>query len=174
MPLRAYKQATGESCITSERQFWQSVGNVAVLYGSDIDKELLKSTRYPMWNFSTLNCAPLQHIRASEGEISGVHTPYTYFGAAHTAFPWHVEDMKFGALNFLHTGADKHWYCVSPQNYCKMQDALSHYASSTSTECPGFLNHKELIVNPKVLQKQGISVWSVSIYVLIVPNSAII
>ena len=43
----------------------------------------------------------------------------TYFGMWRSFFGWHKEDADLQSVNFLHWGAPKHWYCISPKDQAK-------------------------------------------------------
>ena len=58
----------------------------------------------------------LDLVVENDGHIAGITSPYLYFGMWKSTFAWHTEDMDLYALNFLHYGAPKSWYCVPPDH----------------------------------------------------------
>lgn len=70
-----------------------------------------------------------------------------------TTFPWHVEDMFLGAVNYVHEGYPNVGYVVPPQEADKMDAIMMKY---TNTACPDHHSHKDLVISPKVLQSAGI------------------
>lgn len=46
------------------------------------------------------------------GELSGIKTPYQYYGSPGSVFSWHVEDSNLYSVNYLFFGKVKHWYFV--------------------------------------------------------------
>ena len=58
---------------------------------------------------------------SSPSPPAGVTTPMTYFGMWRSFFGWHKEDADLLSINFLHWGAPKMWYCISPKDQAKFQ-----------------------------------------------------
>jgi len=63
------------------------------------------------WNLNNLDSTLARGLNI---KISGVNKPYTYFGSWKTFFAWHKEDIDLSAINYLHYGKPKFWYCISP------------------------------------------------------------
>ena len=41
--------------------------------------------------------------------MSGINTPHIMLGQAGSMTGWHVEDLNFFSVNYLHSGAPKYW-----------------------------------------------------------------
>jgi hypothetical protein len=63
--------------------------------------------------------------------ISGINTPYFYFGAWRTTFAWHCEDLDLPSINFHHYGKPKFWYGIHPSDAWKLEEmAKKHLPES--------------------------------------------
>lgn len=111
-----------------EKKFWQivegSVGEVEVMYGSDVDTSVYGSgfprifDRRPdsilpsiwneycssPWNLNNLPRLEGSILRKVHHNIAGVMVPWLYVGMLFSAFCWHYEDHCFYSMNYLH------WY----------------------------------------------------------------
>ena len=91
-------------------------------------------------------------------QIPGVNLPYLYVGMWKATFSWHVEDMDLYAINFLHYGASKTWYCVPPQYGYKLEQLAQRLFPDMTNTCFNLLRHKAVMIGPKLLRAHGIPV----------------
>ena len=54
----------------------------------------------------------------------------------------HTEDMELHSLNYLHYGAPKVWYCVSPTHKTKMDAFVARRMYAQHDQCKDFMRHK--------------------------------
>ena len=85
--------------------------------------------------------------------LAGITTPYLYIGGYGTIFAWHTEDLDMSSINYLHHGATKLWYMISPSDAKKFQLYLKHKYPEAFLECPQYFRHKTLMANPYELRK---------------------
>ena len=88
--------------------------------------------------------------------IQGVNTPYLYFGMWKATFSWHVEDMDLYAINMVHSGAPKTWYCVPPKYGHKLERACRELFPNIAANCSNFMRHKTCLLAPRILDKYGV------------------
>lgn len=116
------------SRVQIEKKFWEivegSVGEVGVMYGSDIDTSVFGSgfprstdrkpesidselwdeyTSNP-WNLNNLPKLKGSMLQAVHHNITGVMVPWLYIGMLFSSFCWHFEDHCLYSINYLH------WY----------------------------------------------------------------
>ena len=91
-------------------------------------------------------------------QIPGVNLPYLYVGMWKATFSWHVEDMDLYAINYLHYGAPKTWYCVPPQYGYMLEQIAQKLFPAMRDVCFNLLRHKAVMIGPKLLTANGITV----------------
>ena len=96
-----------------------------------------------------------KHVKEN---IPGVTQPFVYFGMWKATFCWHVEDMDLYALNYLHNGAPKTWYCIPPQYGYKLEQVAQKLFPELTSSCFNLLRHKIAMIEPKILEANGIRV----------------
>ena len=65
--------------------------------------------------------------------------------------------MNLLSINYLHAGAPKYWYAISPDDSERFKSfAISHFGAAAA-QCPEFLRHKRYLLSPAILRKAGIS-----------------
>ena len=65
--------------------------------------------------------------------------------------------MNLLSINYLHAGAPKYWYAISPKDSQRFESlAISHFGA-IAAQCPEFLRHKRYLLSPAILRKAGIS-----------------
>ena len=109
MNLRqAGQRLTGEAL---ESFFWENLNLDCPMYGSDIKGSFFEEGEAGDWNFNKLDSC----LNDGLGEIkmSGINSPYLYFGSFRSIFAWHVEDFNMSSINFQHHGKPKYWYSIS-------------------------------------------------------------
>jgi jumonji domain-containing protein 2 len=95
-----------------ENLFWSSLGQNPPLYGSDIQGSLFEDAdNAGEWDLRNLDSC--LHDGMGSKKLSGINTPYLYFGSFRTIFAWHVEDYNMSSINFQHFGSPKIWYGVA-------------------------------------------------------------
>lgn len=94
------------------------------IYSSDNDADPCTRAFIGVGN-PRLTSLPGNVMFDSKHKIVGIHTPFFYFGAAHTIFALHAEDYNAMSLNYHHFGADKIWRVVSPRYYDVVEDFVT-------------------------------------------------
>ena len=73
-----------------------------------------------------------------------------------STFSWHVEDMDLYAINVVHSGAPKTWYCVPPEHGHKLEKLCSKLFPAIAAHCTNFMRHKSCLLSPAIMDKHHI------------------
>ncbi|KAJ3393310.1 hypothetical protein HDU92_007871 [Lobulomyces angularis] len=153
-----YKTGEGfdeKYCEELERYYWKYIIFKSASYGADLMGSLFENSKSGgKWNLNRLD----NLLNKIEAALPGVNVPYLYFGSWKSTFAWHVEDMDLYSINYIHFGAPKQWYVVSPKDAAKFERYSHSVFSSESQECSQFLRHKAFVISPKLLAKNDIFV----------------
>ncbi|KAI9836786.1 MAG: hypothetical protein M1819_000951 [Sarea resinae] len=75
---------------------------------------------------------PGNSLNASDTLIPGIHTPYFYVSRhAGTPFALHIEDFAAYSLNYMHSGAPKHWLVVRPADHHALEEWAHEFLNPT-------------------------------------------
>jgi len=139
-----------------EQLYWQQNLDDSLpspIYGADVQATLTDPDQ------TVFNMPKLPSILTGMAEqIPGVNLPYLYVGMWKATFSWHVEDMDLYAINYLHYGAPKTWYCVPPQCGYMLEQIAQKLFPEMSGACFNLLRHKAVMIGPKLLAANGITV----------------
>jgi JmjC domain, hydroxylase len=136
-----------------ERAFWSSVTFNPPLYGADTPISMFDNTVPWGWNLRHIHCL-LKDYKVPK--ITGVTSPMTYFGTWRSFFGWHKEDCDLMSVNYLHFGAPKIWYSVSPKHAAKFDRMAEQLFPDAAKACPAFVRHKDVVISPKILKQYGV------------------
>lgn len=136
-----------------ERAFWSSISFNPPLYGADTPISMFDKNVPWGWNLRHINCLFKEY---KVPQIVGVNTPMTYFGSWRSFFGWHKEDCDLMSVNFMHLGAPKVWYCVSPKDAPKFDAMAKQLFPEAARACPAFVRHKDVVISPKVLKAYNV------------------
>ncbi|GMR36550.1 hypothetical protein PMAYCL1PPCAC_06745 [Pristionchus mayeri] len=122
------------------------------IYGADTEGSLYDD------DVKTLNMSHLGTILddIKHTRMPGVTTTYLYFGMWRTMFPWHAEDVDLYSINYLHHGASKNWWAVPPEAADLFERMMHQLFREDAEMCSAFLRHKNFIVHPEILTRNGI------------------
>ena len=137
-----------------EKAFWSSIAANPPLYGADTPCSLFDKKLEYGWNLRNLGGCLLSQYDVPS--IAGVTTPMTYFGMWKSFFGWHKEDIDLYSVNYLHFGAPKIWYCVSPKHAEKFDCMARSIFPENASACSAFMRHKDIMISPKVLRAHGV------------------
>jgi len=163
MSVRKFKRKAEEQFSTPvhqsyaelERIFWKNIFTQPSIYGADVPGSLYDED-VEEFNLTRLNTI-LDNIGHDYGvTIQGVNTAYLYFGMWKTSFSWHTEDMDLYSINYLHCGAPKAWYCISPEHGKRFERLAASFFPHMSRTCRAFLRHKTTLISPQILKKYSI------------------
>ncbi len=73
-------------------------------------------------------------------------------------FAWHTEDLNLGSINYLHYGSPKFWYCISARDHKKFEAYVKSKYPEAFLNCPEYLRHKTIVVNPYLLKQYNPSI----------------
>ena len=125
------------------------------IYGCDVANSITDEDQ-EAWNIRDLKTI-LSNVKEDYNQsISGINTPYLYFGMWKATFSWHIEDMDLYSINYLHYGAPKTWYCVPPQFGYLLETAARELFPNVAAWCSNFMRHKTCLISPQVLDKLGV------------------
>lgn len=115
------------------------------------------------WNLSTIHNEPdslFQFLKINRNDhISGLTTPWVYFGMLFSTFCWHVEDLYMYSLNYMFYGSPKIWYSVSHTQKEALDKYIKNKKLNISIEDPYILHRLILLVDPLELIDNGIKVY---------------
>ncbi|CAG8685452.1 16077_t:CDS:2, partial [Acaulospora morrowiae] len=130
--------------------YWKTIMYNHPYYGADMAGTLF-TKRTSSWNVNSLD-----NLLNTIDPIPGVNDAYLYFGMWKACFPWHVEDKDLYSINYIHFGAPKHWYAISPKRADQFESHMRGWFGSDSKNCSEFLRHKEFLASPRVLDRAPI------------------
>jgi len=166
IPVRDYvKLATKEKFLPPphnsyeelEELYWEQQyddSRESPIYGADTCDSITDADQ-KVWNIRRLDSLLTDVL---EQQIPGVNMPYLYFGMWKATFSWHVEDMDLYAVNYLHYGAPKTWYCVPPQYAYKLERVAAELFPEMASACKNMMRHKCCMIGPKLLMQHGVRV----------------
>eukprot|EP00095_Tigriopus_kingsejongensis_P009380 snap_masked-scaffold732_size105256-processed-gene-0.9 protein:Tk09380 transcript:snap_masked-scaffold732_size105256-processed-gene-0.9-mRNA-1 annotation:"jumonji domain containing" len=138
-----------------ERKYWKSLHFMPPIYGADV-ADTITDPEVTSMNIGHLDSI-LKHYEGDTGQVfAGVNSPYLYFGMWKATFSWHVEDMDFYGINFLHYGMPKTWYCVPPKYGYLMERAAAGLFPNVSSWCTNFMRHKTCLIAPQIMDDMGV------------------
>ncbi|KAI4326962.1 hypothetical protein L6164_019472 [Bauhinia variegata] len=168
-----------------EKKFWEivegSVGEVEVMYGSDLDTSVYGSgfpratDQKPQaidarlwdeysanpWNLNNLPKLKGSMLQAVHHNITGVMVPWLYIGMLFSSFCWHFEDHCLYSMNYLHWGEPKCWYSVPGSEASAFEKVMRSSLPDLFDAQPDLLFQLVTMLNPSVLQENGVPVYSV-------------
>jgi len=147
------KRKTDQDFKDLEDKFWKNLRYSPPLYGADMSGNLFNQDNE--WNLKKLN----NLLNTITLNLPGINQPYLYFGMWKAMFAWHIEDMNFSSINYIHFGQPKKWYCIPPQ-YSEEFENFSRKEFKESSECSEFLRHKCTMIHPNQILKRNIPVYS--------------
>lgn len=137
-----------------ENKYWKGLAlGGAPMYGADLPGSLFdeKTTEW--------NVADLDNILTSlPTNVPGVNDAYLYCGMWRATFAWHLEDVDFPSINYIHFGAPKQWYSIPQSDHQKFYELMSAIWPDEQLHCSEFLRHKTFLVDPSFIAKHGIQV----------------
>lgn len=71
------------------------------------------------------------------------------------------EDADLFSINYLHFGAPKVWYCVSPKDRAKFERMAQSMFPELHKNCPAFMRHKDILLSPSLLKNYGVEYMQV-------------
>lgn len=129
--------------------------NKQPVYAIDI-RDTLFDENEP-WN---LNNFGYEHsiIHGHQQELmNGIQNSYLNIGMLYTWFCVHCEDSNLASINYLHSGAAKHWICVAKSEGAKLEKLMLDVLNSKyQYSCNTVYRHKCFIVSESLLMKHGI------------------
>ncbi|KAL0297641.1 UNVERIFIED_CONTAM: Lysine-specific demethylase 5A, partial [Sesamum radiatum] len=173
------------SWVQLEKKFWEivegSVGEVEVMYGSDLDTSVYGSgfprqfdQRPPSvevdvwneycaspWNLNNLPRLQGSMLRTVHQNIAGVMVPWLYIGMLFSSFCWHFEDHCLYSMNYLHWGEPKCWYSVPGNEAHAFEKVMRSCLPDLFEAQPDLLFQLVTMLNPSVLQERGVPVYSI-------------
>ncbi|OQS01047.1 histone demethylase [Thraustotheca clavata] len=112
------------------------------------------------WNLNNLPFAPescLSHVNA---RVNGINIPWMYFGTLFATFCWHCEDNYMYSINYMHSGAKKHWYGIPATDCAKFESAWKATMPERFKEDPDLFFHLVTMVSPFVAKRNKVNVYS--------------
>jgi len=114
------------------------------------------------FNLNNINHAKdslFQIIQTKSENISGITSPWIYFGMLFASFCWHVEDLYMYSINYMHQGAPKTWYCIPPDHKEDFDVVIREKYPDLFVRKPGIMHNIVLTINPLDLVENNIPVY---------------
>ena len=75
----------------------------------DLNPKDEKTHPFNLNNINRAKDSLFQIITTKTDNISGITSPWIYFGMLFASFCWHVEDLYMYSINYMHKGDPKTW-----------------------------------------------------------------
>lgn len=155
MIVRNFKKLAEEKYCTPEftdfadleRTFWKNVFTQPSIYGADVPGSLYDD------DVEEFNLTRLNTILEDGVTIQGTNTAYLDFGMWRTSVCWHTDGMDLYNINYLHYGAPKAWYSISPELGKRFEQLAASFFPHTFKTSRAFLRHKTTLISPQILEK---------------------
>ncbi|CAM9571689.1 unnamed protein product [Chrysoparadoxa australica] len=151
----AERRDSGEKEVTKRvRKFWRGLRSTMEppVYGADTLGSVFKEDD-TSWNVSKLDTI----LQLLGENLPGITSSMLYFGMWQAIFAFHVEDVNLYSINYIHTGAPKSWYSISPRQEKRFESVMQGFFPEEYMLCREFLRHKTSLISPQRLQAAGIS-----------------
>ena len=153
------------SCLGEDEaveRFWKEIATArAPLYGSDLEGSFFPPPiDLRRWNLRALPDLLRLGPAALPTELKGINSPMLYMGRWRTLFPLHAEDMDLFSINYLHSGATKQWYGISPRSADHVELLAAQCFPRLHSTCRQFLRHKASLIAPEVFIANGVALSS--------------
>ncbi|KAF0754164.1 hypothetical protein AaE_005439, partial [Aphanomyces astaci] len=112
------------------------------------------------WNLNNLPSAHGSLLRHIDAQINGVNVPWVYFGMLFASFCWHFEDNYLYSINYMHTGAKKHWYGIPATSCDTFERVWKSLVPHRFDKKPDLFFHLVTMVSPTVIRQHNIDVYS--------------
>jgi len=106
------------------------------------------------WNLNVMPKATRCMLKHVTDSISGVTSPWLYFGSLFSTFCWHTEDHFFSSINYHHRGEPKQWYAVPASHAEAFEQAIINHGGSI-----GSLHQITQQCNPRNLIASSVPVY---------------
>lgn len=140
--------------LLKKRKNLEKIKYAAGLNASLFDPDKTKN----VWNPNCLLTMTDMIAKAFEifKDLPGVTNSFVYYGSPASAFGLHVEDMLFYAFSYNKGPHPKIWYIIPPIYADKLERILHTLFPDELKKCPGFIQHKYLLLTPEFLNENGI------------------
>lgn len=138
--------------------FWSTISTNISLHVPNIEDTLF-SKRENIFNMSNLPSL----LKYYPKTILGVTAPYLHLGMWASSLGIHIDEHDLISLNYLHSGAPKIWYIISPSSYLKFEELVNKLKlfSDFSSSCLSPLQHKTLLIKPSFLNLHSIEYYKI-------------
>lgn len=93
--------------------------------------------------------------------VPGVTVPALHVGMLFTSFCWRLQQHLLYNANYRHWGKPVQWYGVPAACSEAMTDAFARALATEAASQPGVLWSPATLLDPALLQSQGVAVYSV-------------
>ena len=121
---------------------------------TEIDARYLSSA----WNLVNLPTSRGSILQHAPGRVTGVTSPWLYFGMLYSSFCWHVEDHNLASISYLHTGAPKSWWGIPGGEYEKFEHVTKKLTPQLFDETRDIMLQLVTQYDPRMLASRGLQV----------------
>ncbi|KAH9197842.1 hypothetical protein AeNC1_000209 [Aphanomyces euteiches] len=112
------------------------------------------------WNLNNMPSARGSLLRHIDADINGVTVPWLYFGMLFASFCWHAEDNYMYSVNYMHSGARKHWYGIPASSCEHFEQVWKSTVPERFKKKPDLYFHLVTMVSPTLLRQNNVEVYS--------------
>lgn len=141
--------------VKDDESFWKKFDFKAKpLYGLNVEHHLFEVALQK----KVLNVNKMNSILSGTKEFfEGVHSSMLYICHPASTFALHTEDMDLHSISYNHSGDEKVWYVVDPNEYDRVVQILHEkFGRRCSKSCEHFERHKYFLPTPQFFEERKI------------------